>query len=573
LTPFLYWPVSNVYIGVPMDKHNGVTTYLRLFKGREDYLAQQGDDHYFPINAPLDPFYVARHLDGDATFGLYVLTSQSMCHLVCVDVDIPKAHLGKLDFTDRTAKYERLSPLLQKILQTIESDLGIPSDSVLLEETGGRGYHVWILLADPVTGNTAVAFGRALKHRLDIDVEFFPKQGALGPNRKYGNLIKLPLGIHQRYGLRSVFFSVADGGPCYLESLEDNLALLDRVTPLDPAVLERVAEGYQTELVLDDVRAVGAQADETRRTGFEGSVTHLLTNCAAMRLISEKAHAGQKLSHSEAFHFANVVLSLPEGEQYVQETVNASFGEQYDERRTRDEIARIRPLLPTSCRTLVDQRFCPDYCKQSVAKRNQDPLVSNTSPCSVWLRRARVQASALTGNVVEAVAKPATIERAFFRLKQYHEHEDSLFYDPFDFELFEARLSSRSQVIAQAFREKMAIPLAGYLPVNIPKKLDNNLNLQCRQMSYSTVYDQVPIQTVFDVIAPNIESILQPCTYGYRWNLDVQEPYRIFEDWRDSYPRFRGEIMSAIQRNTMGYHICCDIKGYYDQVGHDILLE
>jgi len=556
-----------------MVKHNGITTYLRLFKGREDYLAQQGEDRYFPINASLDPFYVARHLDGDATFGLYVLTSQNMCHLVCVDVDIPKAQLDELDFADRSAKYERLSPLLQGILQTIEGDLGIPSDSVLLEETGGRGYHIWILLAAPVAGDTAVAFGRALKSRLNIDFEFFPKQGALGPNRKYGNLIKLPLGIHQRYGLRSVFFTVDDGGPRYLESQEDNLAFLNHVTPLDPEVLARAAKGYQTELVLDDDRYGGVQADEAKRTGFEGSVTHLLTNCAAMRLIREKAHAGQKLSHSEAFHFANVMLSLPEGEEYVQETMNASFGEQYDEQRTRDEIARIRRLLPTSCRTLVDQHFCPGYCKQSVAKRNQDPLVSNTSPCSVWSRRARVQANALTGDAVEAMAKPENIERAFFQLKQYHEHEDSLFYDPFDFELFEARLSSRSQVIAQAFREKMAIPLAGYLPVNIPKKLDDNLNMQFRQMSYSTVYDQVPIQTVFNVIAPNIESILQPCSYGYRWNLDLQEPSRIFEDWRDAYPRFRNKIMSAIQRNTMGYHICCDIKGYYDQVKHNILLE
>ena len=63
--------------------------YLQLFRGREDCFAQQGEDWYFPVPRTLDEFYVRCHLEGDATFGLYVLTGASCCHLVCIDIDIP----------------------------------------------------------------------------------------------------------------------------------------------------------------------------------------------------------------------------------------------------------------------------------------------------------------------------------------------------------------------------------------------------------------------------------------------------------------------------------------------------
>ncbi len=155
-----------------MIHDNDIATYLRLFKGREDYLAQQCDDYYFPVRSALDSFHVHRHFAEDATFGLYVLTKQSKCNLVCVDIDIPKDQLGDVAFRDRARKYEQLSPFLQQLLRTLEEDLGIPASSLLLEDTGGRGYHVWIFIAAPLAGTSAVAFGRSVKSRLDFDFEF-----------------------------------------------------------------------------------------------------------------------------------------------------------------------------------------------------------------------------------------------------------------------------------------------------------------------------------------------------------------------------------------------------------------
>jgi len=73
-----------------MNNDLDLDLYLQLFKGREDYFAEQGEDWYRPIKGVLDEYYLRRHLEGDATFGLYVLNQASRCHLVCVDIDIPK---------------------------------------------------------------------------------------------------------------------------------------------------------------------------------------------------------------------------------------------------------------------------------------------------------------------------------------------------------------------------------------------------------------------------------------------------------------------------------------------------
>jgi len=82
--------------------------YLEYFKGREDYIACQGKDYYYPIRAILTPDYLRKHLDNLATFGVYVLTSDSKCNFICLDIDIPQNELHKLDFRNSTQKEEKV---------------------------------------------------------------------------------------------------------------------------------------------------------------------------------------------------------------------------------------------------------------------------------------------------------------------------------------------------------------------------------------------------------------------------------------------------------------------------------
>lgn len=556
-----------------MSNHPNLGPYLQLFKGREDYFAQQGEDWYFPVPRTLDEFYVRRHLEGDATFGLYVLNRASCCHLVCIDIDIPKCDLSAVDFRNPEAKYGYLKHKLDAVLEALSGRLGVPPEATLLEETGGRGYHIWVFFSEAVQGKTAVALGETLKMQLDFEIEFFPKQGRLTPTRKYGNLIKLPLGLHRKYGSWSFFFSLSAEGPHTIAGKEESIAHLQTLVPVAPEVIDGAVKTFAKELPLRDEIPIPLRGLDQKRPQFEGNPGQLVSQCTAMRNLRTKAEHGDRLSLTEAFHFADVMLSVPGGTEFIHDTMRRSLKNDYDQTRTHDEIERIIPLHPPNCLTLVRKGICPEYCKESVRKRNEDSLVPGTSPCSVWLKRAPTKFVSDTENLLERVGTTENLKRTFFQLKNYHEHEDTLFFDPFDFEHFESRFHANSEVLAKALVEKIEFPFAGYFPVLLPKKLNDAQELEYRRMSYSTVYDQAPIQAIFNIVGPIIESEFQSTSYGYRWNTDASAPYRIFEDWREAYPRFRNDILAALKRHPNGFHVCCDIKGYYDHVDHNILLE
>ena len=197
--------------------------YLSYFHGREDYFACQGTAHYFPINFELNVDYLSRHIEGLATFGI-MSCSAGTCHSFCLDIDIPKHELDSIDYRNEKSKFAYLKTKLFSLMDALADLLDIPKSDMLLEDTGGRGYHIWLFFSEALEGYIALDFLDVLRESAAFDFEFFPKQATLAQTRRFGNLIKLPLGIHQKYGLRSKFFVISEQEPAYLDSVYDNLA-------------------------------------------------------------------------------------------------------------------------------------------------------------------------------------------------------------------------------------------------------------------------------------------------------------------------------------------------------------
>jgi len=547
--------------------------YLSLFQGRDDYLGQQTSDAYFPVQRKLDSYFLSRHFSGDLTLGLYILDQNNRCKCLCIDIDIPKNNLDNIDYKNSTAKYKYLISRLNTLLDVLQNKMFVPPESLLLEETGGRGYHIWIFLTEYIDGRIALAFGNTLKTHLDFDIEFFPKQGVLTTRRKFGNLIKLPLGIHRKYQCRSVFFILKETGPQFIEGIDANLEYLKHLKPISPEIIAHTSDNHSGVTESQGRTTCLENTFDSIRPIFKGKPQTLTSQCTAMQSIRCKAEQGIKLNRSEAFQFANIMLSIPGGHDYIHDTMRLSYGNNYDHKKTDTELDKIKLLHPTSCLILVQQSFCAKYCKESVRRKNEDSLLPNTSPCSVWLEIEHADVLPDTTDLLERIGDPENVKLAYLKLKQYHEYEDVLFYDTFDFEHFENDLDSNCAIIAKALSEKIELPFTGFLPVSIPKKLDDAGGLECRKMAYLTVYDHVPIQSIFNIIAPIIENGFNNCSYGYRWNSDVRTNHRIFCDWRETYPLFRDSILSVLRKSPEGFHVCCDIKGYYDNIDHAILLE
>ena len=81
----------------------------------------------------------------------------------------------------------------------------------ILEFSGRRGYHVWLFFEKKQYAKFVKTLIETRLHLNKIyGIEVFPKQTELTPSRKYGNLIKIPFGIHKKSGKRSVI--ILDNG-------------------------------------------------------------------------------------------------------------------------------------------------------------------------------------------------------------------------------------------------------------------------------------------------------------------------------------------------------------------------
>jgi len=107
-----------------------------------------------------------------------------------------------LDFDlKKDERLESLREWVNKLVDTLKI-LAVPS---YIEFSGSKGYHVWVFFTTPVRAEDArrlggIALGKA---QIDFkDVEVFPKQSQTDA---FGNLIKLPLGIHRKTGNRCYF--------------------------------------------------------------------------------------------------------------------------------------------------------------------------------------------------------------------------------------------------------------------------------------------------------------------------------------------------------------------------------
>jgi len=234
--------------------------------------------------------------------------------------------------------HQHLQPRLNAILNVLTQKVHITQDSILLEDTGGRGYHIWLFLSQPILGSLAVAFGNELKRFLDFDFEFFPKQGRITSNRKFGSLIKLPLGLHRAYhNARSQFFTVGPEGPVFYQDLQTNLKHLHSIKPIDSLIISEIAETYQGELLLQEAVIKNFREAE-KRPYFTGNPDYLISNCLAMKNIVKKAQAGEQLSFAESFHFTNTLLSVEGGLNEVHRIIKLSYKEEYNPKITNDRI-------------------------------------------------------------------------------------------------------------------------------------------------------------------------------------------------------------------------------------------
>ncbi len=186
--------------------------YLKLFNGREGVHARQcrfkgRKFGYMPVYAALDKELLKSHLAGDQTLGLYLVRNDNSARLMVIDLDVAKAYLNA--FLHNTIEHRRIRTRLLEVTTSLLKIAESAGLELLIESSGYKGIHLWAFADFPVPARHWRLLGKWLLEQLpgmpaEIQAEVFPKQEVVA-ERGLGNLVKLPLGIHQASGRRSLF--------------------------------------------------------------------------------------------------------------------------------------------------------------------------------------------------------------------------------------------------------------------------------------------------------------------------------------------------------------------------------
>jgi len=194
-----------------------INSYLTLFAGRENchsrqWVSDKGKTGYTPVMEPLNPVLIRNHLQGIQTLGVYQLTLSNQVKWIVFDIDIINDYLN--DLHDPHFR-EWIDNGFLQVLSNFDHILQTFHLKAVYEYSGYKGYHIWLFLQEFTSAAIAKSFALKLASQIDISsfplkIEVFPKQTRTSANN-FGNLIKLPGGIHRFSGLKSTFFTIKDG--------------------------------------------------------------------------------------------------------------------------------------------------------------------------------------------------------------------------------------------------------------------------------------------------------------------------------------------------------------------------
>lgn len=361
-------------------------TYRDLFVHRSDvYAVQSKQGHYMPAGIghmeydntvkpeeghwvydeywPLTDDEIAEHLAGFASYGVYVIDPLDQycsqhkaggCKCEPTFVRRGPNTVSYLVFdldTYSPEAYEHLVYCLNCLVQGVNADYdsdGVPRggrlDCLLMENSGGKGFHAWLFLSEPLPAAqvrrwVAKEFTPMWSERSALfdgtPLEIFPKQDEVAEGA-FGNLVKLPLGTHAKSGRKSEFV------PCQGWASD-----VDSVQRLDSSLIP-------------DIPREEVSAPNLRSGSGQGS------NPAPFACISQIIEDGapQGCRDKAMFHFAHYASGTGLPEDLVEEwceRVNEGFSPplRLNEVRTKVRSASAMNAPHPGCNADWLRGFCP----------------------------------------------------------------------------------------------------------------------------------------------------------------------------------------------------------------------
>ena len=352
-------PVENSV--VPLITDHTTLKILESFAGRDDIFSTEysvGNQHRKTElqERPLTEQQVDEHLRGEITIGTYIQRPNSTVRFIVWDIDISKHFLLKygscgieFDACLQHAYHKALE------IQNLLEDKGMRG---YIEFSGFRGYHVWLFLTEWIPVRFANMFTDRMAEEIiqedDITIECFPNKVRLKQGR-FGQILKLPYGIHVRSGRRSCFID-DDGEPVSdIDGFTDALArypLSSIRRVLSTGAPASGQDGRDTP-VFSQVKSLSLEDLQEAFGETDASIQEILFHCSLMQYLCMKAKRTGYLTHFERLSILYVFGHVgEEGKEFVHEVMRCTLNYQYNV--TQRFIDRL-PEKPVSCVKLREQ--------------------------------------------------------------------------------------------------------------------------------------------------------------------------------------------------------------------------
>jgi len=240
---------------------------LKFFCSRYDaYTVQKSDGDrkwHVAVKQPLIPEVVEAHLRGEVTVAAYTVDILNQTRFICFDLD------------------EKLEDPLGLASKIIDVCVNQPSReeprfyrrAVWLEASRypDPSYHVWLLFTPKIPANAARWLAVKILQHAGVnpkEIEVFPKQSEVAPERPYGSCVKLPLGYHRKAKKWSRFLDLDSFEPLPSEAVLEAWGV--HFSDADMAELARLADreakgGVQVSLAALPKKAVKPSSHEEER--------------------------------------------------------------------------------------------------------------------------------------------------------------------------------------------------------------------------------------------------------------------------------------------------------------------
>ena len=331
--------------------NSDIFLFINFFAGREDTYAVDtiSDNNRITVEQVTEPLnidVVKNHFQGEITAATYVQRSNATAKYMVIDIDISKKVLILYPYgSEEFISYKEKALNIVKNMENEIEKLGLKS---YIEDTGHRGYHMWILFGEWIPVRYIHMLADFIEKNIfpdeeDISIEFFPNKTRIKEG-KLGQAIKIPLGYHIKTGNKSNFLD------------DDFKPIIDYHMFLDSIAvfgLKSIRKLLGKVNISDNTGQRELDTDISIFGKVDEGISQVLSKCNLMRYLCQKAYKTGYLSHFERLSVLYVFGHMGDnGKEFVHTIMSYTLNYQYS--ITQKFISRI-PAKPVSCIKLREQ--------------------------------------------------------------------------------------------------------------------------------------------------------------------------------------------------------------------------